>query len=269
MQAFAAHGREESSGGRYRLYAEFLGDAATGPTEVRFVVVDGAGGIVLVDRQTPEDAAFRRTAGRDPDPLGCATLVRERLFALASWQQAPGSVRDGAFAARWQRQSGAPDAAERRRMSERLAAVRRDLADARFVVLPPAGAIAEDGAAERLAGAMPSRIGVAAARAAGGAGPAVPPSSNQQQRLWSLARAASARAAAVASGAEYVLATDYALADDGRAGFLDLVVVTSTGEVVIADYQNDQHDSWRAAAPHARDELEGLVLRRLRALLRD
>lgn len=95
LQAHVRAQAQHADAGRYALYAQFLGDPQQGPTEVRFVVVDPTGDVALVDRQTPADRAFQRTAGRDPDPLGCAMLVGDRLFTQLQWRPVRGGVRDG------------------------------------------------------------------------------------------------------------------------------------------------------------------------------
>ena len=253
---------------RWALYAQFLGDPRTGPTEVRFLVVDAHGELVLNDRQTPVDPAFRATAGRDPDPLGCSALVADRLFELAGWKKVPGGVRDGAFQRRWQQKSGAPDARERAAIDKRLAALRTNLRGASFAVLPVLwnGEAHADGAA-RVATAAPAELGCKAAAAASGA-LAVPASSNEQKRLWDLVAAVRTSLGKTAVDADYALAVDTAISDGGGAGFVHVVVLTKAGEVVIADWQNDQHPLYQQRAPKNRQDCEALAVARLQQLLR-
>ncbi|MBL8751397.1 MAG: hypothetical protein JNK78_19725 [Planctomycetes bacterium] len=255
---------------RHHLYAEFLGTPKTGPEEVRFVVADGAGHVVIVDRQTPADAAFKRTAAKDPDPLGCSMLVADRLFALADWKKAPGSVRDGKFAKGWKDRSGVPDQKEFAAMKARLATMRDTIDKARVVVLPTIAAGGHDGAsAARLAEAIGREFGCRAEAKADGAKLAVAPDSNEQKRLWDLARALkSSLAKAPAANADYVLAADLGVDAEGGHCYLHVVVTTATGEFVLVDFQNDQSPAVSKAMPKALADAESLLVARLGALLR-
>ena len=267
---FAAHVRKAAAPGaapRAALYAEFLGDPKQGPTEVRFVVVAADGEVVLMDRQLPTDAAFRRTAGRDPDPLGCARLVADRLFTLADWQLVAGGVRDGKFAARWQQKSGLPDRAERAAIEQRLVVLRRDLAIARVAVLPSLWTGTEPADAAQLAAKVAEALGCKAA-VGGDTRLTAPATANQQQRLWGLAKALQQTQRQQPLDADYVLVVDAGLAPGGKSGFVDVVVVDRAGAIVLADFQNDQHTAFRQRRPQGLADAEAVAIDRLRTLLR-
>lgn len=266
---FGAHVRAARKDGpqRLALYAEFLGDPQQGPTEVRFVVVDSNGEVVAVDRQTPADPAFRRTASRDPDPLGCSQLVAERLFELAGWQRVPGGVDNGRFAELWRQKSGAPDAGAIAAMKRRAANLARNLGEARLAVLPPLWPTKGDVNAQRFADTLRGALGCRDAAPAA-ADLELAPTSNQQQRLWGLAKAAQAALKAQPINADYAVAAEMAVAPTGERGFVDVVVLNRDGDVVVADFQNDQHAMFRAESPRTLADCERLVARRLRALLR-
>lgn len=255
---------------RHHLYAEFLGTPTTGPEEVRCVVVDGAGHVVLVDRQTPADAAFQRTVKKDPDPLGCAALVADRLFALADWQQAPGSVRDGKFGKAWKERSGVPDKAELAAMKARLATLRAGLTHATIAVLPTLTSGGHDAAsAARLADALAQRLGCRAEAVADGSRLVVAPSSNEQKRLWDLARALKGSLAkAPATAAGYALVADLGVDAEGRHCYLHVALTTATGEFVVVDFQNDQTPAVSEALPKTLTDAEALLVQRLAVLLR-
>ena len=264
---FAAHVQASARPGlakRYALYAEFLGDPKKGPTEVRFVVVDPDGAVVLVDRQTPADAAFRRTAGRDPDPLGCSRLVADRLLALASWQAAPGSVTNGAFAARWEQKAGGPSPREREAMAQRRTALQKDLAKARFAVQPTVWN-GKGSDPKALVERVQQQLGVGAVQA-GAAQLQVAATSNQQRRLWDLAKALQKEQRERPVDADYVVVVDAALS--GKSGFVDVVVVDRAGEFVLADFTNDQHRAFQARAPKTVADAEVVAVDRLCELLR-
>lgn len=268
--AFAAHVREHAAGaGRWHLYGQFLGMPRTGPEEVRFVVVDGSGDVVLVDRQTPADADFRRTAGRDPDPMGCSLLVVERLFALAQWRKQPGAVPNGRFEALWRELSGAPQPDERAAMAKRLAHLRATLREARIAVLPtvlPNGH--DEASATRLAALLSQQLGCRAVAVPTGARIAPDVDSNEQRRLWSLARGLRGAAAAHAGVADYVLVADLGVGGEGSVAWLHVALCTTAGEPVLVDLQNDQHPLLQAAPPRTVEDGERLLAQRLGTLLR-
>lgn len=268
---FQAHVRQAAAPGtpaRYALYAQFLGDPRQGPTEVRFVVVDATGERVLFDRQTPADATFQRTAGRDPDPLGCAALVGDRLFELSGWRKVPGGAKDGKFAERWRQKSGAPDAGERQAISKRLHTLRAQLADATISVLPTVwSGPADDAAVQRLAAAVKTGLACKTATAVA-TKLEVAASSNQQKRLWDLASALRGSLKQQPVDTDYALVAEIGLDGEGKHGFVNMVLATKTGEIVVADFQNDQHPLFQQLAPKTLADGERLAVERLRSLLR-
>lgn len=254
---------------RHHLYAEFLGNPRTGPTEVRFVVVDDAGELIWADRQTSEDRDFKRTAGRDPDPMGCATLVAARLFRLTGWKKAPGTVRNGKLAELWRTKSGIPDKAELAAMEKRRAALTTALPKVKIQVLPTlAQAKPEAASAQRLAAQIATSFGCAAVAPRDGATLSVAPSSNEQKRLWGLAAALRATLAKTPSDADYVLVADIGLHPEGKGGFVHVLLATRTGDLVVVDFQNDQHPMFQEHAPARLEDAEKLAAARLAHALR-
>lgn len=265
---FRAHVQQqkERPARQWCLYAQFLGDPRRGPQEVRFFVADPDGELVFADRQVPTDPAFQRTAGRDPDPLGCSTLVAERLLELAAWEAVPGGVVDGPFAQLWQQKSGTPSKQELRAIAGRQRQLRKQLATATLRVLPTVGTGAGDPA--RLAKVLQAELGVAAAVPADGKPLVVPASQNQQRRLWDLAAALRTSLQQQPIDSDYAVVADVGLDPEGGHGYVNVVVLTKAGEVVVADFQNDQHPLFQQRAPKVLQDGEDLAVARLRALLR-
>jgi hypothetical protein len=261
--------KEKASATRHHLYAEFLGTPRTGPDEVRFVLVDGAGELVWSDRQTRTDADFRRTAAKDPDPLGCSSLVAERLFRLAEWKKAPGSVKDGKFAQLWRDKSGTPDAKELAAMKLRLAAMRESLHSARIAVLPTLAQGKHDAdSSTRLAALLHQEVD--GTFAAGSPETRLPGSqdSNEQKRLWDLTRSLQATLAKKPISEEYALVVDLGIdAEQGR-GYVHTIVCTSKGELVLAAFSNDQSAVFQSIAPKTVQDAERVAVAMLRQQLR-
>jgi hypothetical protein len=222
---------------------------------------------VLQDHQTPADPTFKRTAGRDPDPLGCSMLVGERLFALAGWQK--GDVRGGKFAERWRLKSGAPDKADLAAIEQRRATLRADLKQARIAVLPTLFLGKPDQAsAARLAQQVTQEFGCQATALVDVRSPEATPSSNEQKRLWGLAAALRKQLASSPIAADYAVVVDALLRPDGKASSVHVIVTTRAGDVVVADYQNDQHPMFQKHAPRTVEDAEKLAVARLASLLR-
>lgn len=268
---FAAHLAKlapAAGGPRHHLYAEFLGTPRTGPQEVRFVLLDATGAVVHDDRQTKADADFQRTAAKDPDPLGCATLVAERLFRLANWRKAPGTVQDGKLSQRWRERSGVPPAKELAAMQQRREALAKDLAKAHLVVLPTLHAGAHDAAsAARLATAFAAQLGCSAAAPIDAEKLRVAPNSNEQKRLWDLAHAVRKSVAGQRIDGDHVVAVDVGLDRERGAGFVHVVVCTAAGDPVAVEFVNDQHPLWAKLAPQSLADLEAVAVARLVAVL--
>lgn len=262
-----AHVRAQPEPAAFHLYAQFLGDPRQGPTEVRFAVVDAAGDLVWADRQVPGDAAFDRTAGRDRDPLGCASLVADRLFALADWRPVAGAP-EGAFAERFRARSGVPDPKELAAMRARAAALGRSLAQADFAVLPTVSLPADAASAARIAALAQQQLGCRQAVAVERAALALRPSSNEQRRLYDLVAAARAALQAQPIDAAYALVCDLGLDPDGGHGFVHTVVLSRAGELVVADFQNDQSPSFQRRPPRQLADAEQLAVARLAEVLR-
>lgn len=254
----------------YALYAEYLGEPRGGPTEVRFLVTDAAGNLVLSDRQTPADADFKRTAARDPDPMGCSVLVGKRLFSLLDWKHRRGGEPAGKFAKLWEQKSGTPDKAERAAMEQRSAALQADLKSARFSVYPTLiGGEFSAESAQRLAKLVAQELGCQAAAASEPLSIQLAPSSNEPKRLWDLARALRERLRAAPAPTDYaVLAEYYINPKGGPAGAVHVVVCDKSGEWVLVDFQNNQHADFQRVAPKSVEDCDRLAAERLRGRLK-
>ena len=252
----------------YALYAEYLGTPKSGPSEVRWLVVERGGALVLSDRQTPQDPDFKRTAGQDPDPLGCSALVATRLFSRLGWTQVP--TEGGPFARRWAEASGTPSESERKAMAGRLQQLKDAVKTASFEIhATRIGNKQDPASATRLAGSITQRLGCATVVAATSAKLEIPPTPNQQKHLWDLARGLREFVKAHPPKADYALLVDV-LGDPpaGGIGGVQLVVVDKAGDWVLVDFQNNQWEDFQRIDPKTTEDGERLALDRLGARLR-
>lgn len=254
---------------RHHLYAEFLGTPKAGPEEVRFVVVDGAGALVWQDRQVKGDADFRKTVQKDPDPMGCATLVATRLFRLAEWRKAPGSIKDGKFAKSWRERSGVPDDQELAAMKARAAALRDAPDTVRIVVLPTLAQGQHDAASSaRIAALLTKDLGRPAVAGAAETKLAASHDSNEQKRLWDLARGLRAALAKAPLDADYACVVDLGIDAASGRGYVHTVLCTGKGDYVVVAFANDQHAVYQEVAPKTVEDAERVAAALLRQQLR-
>lgn len=250
----------------YALYAEFLGEPKGGPTEVRFIVASAKGELVLMDRQTAADADFKKTAARDPDPLGCSALVARRLFALAGWKEKRGKT-EGKFAKLWAEKSGAASAAEQEAMKGRLAKLRAARGKASLTVYPTLmGEKPDAESAGRLAKLLEGAFGGGATAAAEASGVSVSPSSNQQKRMWDLSRGLRERVRANPPPTEYAALAEVLFdpASPGHGG-VEVVICDRAGEWVVVEFCNEVHEEWARLKPKAVEDVERVAAAKVAA----
>lgn len=248
------------------LYAEYLGDRQRGPTEVRWVLVNVGGNVLLTDRQTQRDADFRRTAASDPDPMGCSVLVAERLFSQLHWKKSSGPAKaDGKFARLWAEKSGTPDEKELAEMKRRTAQLKAALKTARVgIYATRVGDAPNADSAVRLAKTMPQELGCQTIAVDKPMPTKIVPTSNEQKRLWDLARAFREHLRANPPETDYAILAEFLLNPVGEpAHSVHVVVCDKSGDWVIVDFQNNQHEDFRRIAPKSVEDCERLTVERI------
>jgi hypothetical protein len=249
----------------YVLYAQYLGDPNSGPTEVRFVVTDAAGNLVLPDRQTKQDEDFKRTAAADPDPMGCSVLVAERLFSRLGWQKVEGGPH-GKFARKWAQMSGMPSEAEMAAMEQRLEKLKAGVKTTQIAIY--ATCIGEQRSTEsaaRLAASVAQRLGCKAIKVDKPVTFQRQPTGNEQKLLWDLARAFHDYLRASPADSNYAMLAEYFINPAGgqMAGAVHFVVCEKSGDWVLVDFQNSTHEDFQRIAPKSVEDCDRLVVERL------
>jgi len=266
--AFGDFLKNQKPNADFALYAEYLGNPKTGPTEVRWLIVDAQGRLVLSDRQTKTDRDFKRTAGRDPDPMGCSVCVAERLFSRTGWKKDTSDGDpdpNGRFARIWAEKSGTPTQAEREAMKPRLAALKSALKKSSITVYPTRlGEKTDPASAQRLADALTKQLGVHAAPAAQPVDIQIAKSSNEQKLLWDLARAFREHLRTHPAEGDYALLADDYLSPKGQVGAVHFVLCNRSGDWVIVDFQNNQWPDFQKINPKSVEDCDHLVMVRMR-----
>jgi len=261
----------------YALYAEFVGTPATGPKEIRGVIVDKAGQGVLIDRWTQADRAFKRAKPRDP--MTCCHFLAERV---RTGLRIPKSARDdsgnGKIARMFAEKSPTPDKAEWSAMEQRQAAMKKAGGSATLAVFPVR--LSDDEVSKKAAAHLTRLLTenkLCEAKAADAAmRVTIQPARNEQKLLWELARKfqdhVRKNPPKTAEGlpADYALMADYIMDPrEGRGAWaVHFVLCDRDGEWVIVDFQNNHHGDFQSIDPKTYNDCGRLIAKRLEGYLR-
>jgi len=269
--AFGEYVKANPATGDYGLLAEYVGSPKTGPTEVRWLIVDRGGELVLSDRQTKSDADFKRTAARDPDPMGCSVLVGERVFSRTGWKKSESENPKGRFAKLWADKSGLPNEAEQTAMRQRGATLKTGVQAASVSVYPTRIAATSDRAsAERIAAGLTKGLGCRASAASESVEIRVTPTPNEQKLLWDVARAFREHVRQHPPEGDYAVLADFLMQPPGGpVGGVHFVICDRAGEWVIVDFQNNQWPDFQRINPKSVEDCERLAVERVEKRVRD
>jgi len=259
----------------YVLYAQYLGEPNGGPTEIRFMVTDATGNLVLSDRQTAQDEDFKRIVPGDPDAMGCSALAAERLFSRLGWRKVEGEPH-GKFARKWAEASGMPSDAELSAMEQRTAKLKADVKTTQIAIYAtcigdpasPRSAEASERSAEsaaRLAVSAAQQLGCKAIKVDKQVSFQRQPTGNEQKLLWDLARAFHDYLRVNPADSNYAMLAEYFInpASGQTAGAVHFVVCEKLGEWVLVDFQNSTHEDFQRIAPKSVEDCDRLAVERL------
>jgi hypothetical protein len=249
----------------YVLYTQYFGGPNVELTEVRFVVTDAAGNLVLTDRQTKQDEDFKRIAAADPDPMGCSALVAERLFSRLGWQKTGGEPH-GKFAQKWAQMSGLPSEEEQAAMKQRLEKLKASAKTTQIAIYPTC--INEQRSTEsaaNLTSLVAKRLGCKVIKAEKNVSFERQPTGNEQKLLWDLARAFQDYLRANPADSNYAMLAEYFIHPAGGqvAGAVHFVVCEKSGDWVLVDFQNNQHEDFQRISPKSVEDCDRLAVERL------
>jgi hypothetical protein len=255
----------------YALYAEYNGDRKTGLNELRAVVVDKTGAVVWMDRQTPQDEAFKKNEAREP--MTMSVLLVKRLGPQLGLNEATAkAAKPGKLAAIMDQRSGLPPEQERAALPERQQAMKRAMPGATLLVYP-----ARIGGKEV---SVPSATNVVRLLNQAGLCQAVQAEQtvllktsladpNELKALWNLAREFRDFVRTHSPAADYALYADYAFnPQNAEQGFVHFVVCDRKGEWVIVDMQNSHHPDYQSIGIISCDRCDQLLVKRLEGYLK-
>ncbi|MBX3395219.1 MAG: hypothetical protein KF841_07605 [Phycisphaerae bacterium] len=268
---FAAFLKIHAPATKYALYAEILGSPKDGVDELRWLIVDVNGQLILSDQLVRGDRALKKLIGRHPEPMTCCVAVCDRLFARTGWHKGRAPKEGaGTFAQLWAEKSGTPSEAERQAMNQRLVHLKERLKDSRIVVLPTRIADRDDvGSASRLAHGISEALGISATALTEPVHLKIPGSPNEQRVLWDFARQLREHLRSHPCDADYILMADYlAEFDKGRIGAVHIIICDKAGDWVSVDFQNSHHPDFRRIGPKSIEDCDKLATERIEKQLK-
>ena len=248
----------------YVLYTQYLGNPNGGPTEIRFVVTDAAGNLVLSDHQTDKDEDFKRIVSGDPDAMGCSVLVAERLFSRLCWQKVEGEPH-GKFARKWAQASGTPNDGEQAAMERCLEKLKSGVKTKQIAVYSTCiGEQRNTESAARLASLVTQQLGCQAIKVDKSVSFQRQPTGNEQKLLWDLARAFRDYLRANPADSNYAMLAEYFVNPaGGPVGAVHFVVCEKSGDWVLVDFQNSTHEDFQQISPKSIEDCDRLIVERL------
>jgi hypothetical protein len=252
----------------YVLYAQYLGNPnggpTGGPTEIRFVVTDTAGNLVLSDRQTDKDEDFKLIVSGDPDAMGCSVLVAERLFSRLGWQKVEGEPH-GKFARKWAQASGIPSDEEQAAMGQRAAKLKANIKTAQIAIYSTCiGEKCNTESAAHLALLAAQQLGCKTIKVDKQVSFQRQQNPNEQKLLWDLARAFRDYLRTNPADSNYAMLAEYFVNPaGGPVGAVHFVVCDKSGDWVLVDFQNNQHEDFQRISPKSVEDCDRLAVERL------
>ena len=263
-ELFAEFTRRNPVEGDCALFADFRGKPGVGVDEVRGILVNRAGEVIWTDRQTPTDADFKRIKPRNP--MTCCVLLTERLkpvFHLDELKSKP--TGEGRMARLWAEKSGTPTDEQRAAMSARVEQMKASLANSTVLVYPAlVNAQAQRENAERMRELVAAEFKCAVLVAEDDLRIEVAPNSNEQKRLWDLAKSFRQHVRQSKPDADYAVYPEYTIRPrDGKVWAVHFVVCNRAGQWVIVDFQNEYQPDFKRIQPKNTNDCDRLVIRRL------
>jgi hypothetical protein len=270
-EAFGKFLQSQKLGTEYALYGQFIGTPGKGVDEIRFVVVDRQGKVVL--SQLRDRQQLSSLGEKIVDPMIASYHLVCRLQGL--WGLADPNRKDapeGKMAKLWNEKAGIPSKSEREALKKRLDDLKEKITTSKVTVYPihlwegsdKSGAIqlAKILNEAGICLAEPSDVDIKIK---------IKGNSNEQKVLWDTARAFRDFLRNNPPATEYALLASYGISSpsDGKheAGAVHLILCDQKGDWVLVDYQNSHHPDFQSIAPKSLEDCNRLAVVRLKSYL--
>ena len=266
--------RENPIATQFALYGELHGTAQTGVAEIRTVVVDNQGNIILADRDDKE--TYARTSSTLPkDPMTCCLFLSKKIQNLWTLPKPnPSDATEGKMAAYWRKQSGLPENEELEAIQRRRKILKAKASTGTLTVYPVrVGAESDTASAAQLAEMFDKARLAKTVLAKVDPRLQIPGDPNEQKILWDTARGFRRFLQKNPPSTDYALLADYGIGRDAsgqtKVGYVHVIVCDQETNWVIVDFQNSHHADFQSIAPSSRADCNRLVMQRAQGLLSD
>jgi len=263
-EAFGQFVRSRNLATEYALYGQFLGTPGKGVSEIRLVVVDRQGKVVLSELRDQQQLSQLGEKRVDPMIASYHFVCRlQGLLGLAdpNREDAP----EGNMAKLWAEKSGLPLKSELEAMKMRLNDLKKTIKTSTVAVFP---VLVSGKSNEQVA------VRLAEMLTKGGFGRAEPvstdpkliikPNTNQMRVAWDIARAFQGFLRKNPPAADYALLADYGIgrSRDGKTevGGVQFVLCDRNGGWVLVTLRNDHQPDFQQINPHSPDDCNRLVV---------
>ncbi|MGO9114662.1 MAG: hypothetical protein ACLP9L_36055 [Thermoguttaceae bacterium] len=271
-EAFGQFVQSRNLGTEYALYGQFLGTPGKGVDEIRLVVVDRNGKVVLSERRDRQQLA--QLGEQRIEPMIASYQMVCRLQGL--WGLADPNRKDapeGKMARLWAEKSGLPTKSEQEAIKSRMNDLKKTIHASTVAVFPV-----------RVSGKSDAQVAVRLAKMLtkegfGRAEPANPgpkldikPNTNQMRILWDIARAFQDFLHKNPPAADYALLADYGIGrtSDGKpvVGGVQFVLCDRNGGWVVVALRNSHQPDFQEINPQSPDDCNRLVVEAITSDLR-
>jgi len=253
----------------YALFGQFMGTPATGPQEIRTVVVDKTGAVVFADQADKQALSHSKIK---PDcPLECSLFLVDRLGKVWDLEDPMrAGAPEGKLAEVLKRRSGLPAEETVAAMNKRLAAAKATFAASTVTVYPiHLWTDWDNSGAAQLAKLLNEQSIGRAQTTETEPQLTIAGDPNEQKILWDTARSFREFIQTHPPDTQFALLADYGLSpsSDGShsANHVHLILCNRTGDWVMVDFQNSHQPDFRSIDPRTVDGANRLAVMRLKS----
>jgi hypothetical protein len=265
--AFSQFVQSRKRATQFALFGQLIGSPGSGVDEIRLVVANRQGQIVLAQRLDRKEIS----------PGGKKVELMEACLFLVNHLREPWGLADpmrkdapeGKMSALLNKNSGIPPKDELDAMQPRRSALKKNIHSSTVAVYPVGVSGKSDEAAGLRLTQMLTKEGIGRAQSAG-IDPKldIPANTNQTKILWDIARAFQDFLRKNPPTADYALFADYGISrtPDGKTGVggVQFVLCDRSGNWVLVDLQNSHHADFQRIDPQSVDDCNRLVVERLK-----
>ncbi len=255
--------REKPIETNFAVFAQFVGTPQSGVSEIRIIVVDQAGEVVLAE--SADQAHLNRARPVPQDPMSSSLFVSQRLRTFWKLEDPlRPNAPEGKMADFWRKDAGIPKEEELNSIAERAKSLKKDIKTATCTVYPiRVGGRSDAQAARDLTAILLQEEWCRASASTVHPGLEIAGHSNQQRVLWDTARAFQDFLREDPPATDYAVYADYGLLG-GRARYVHAIVCDRAGDWVLVELQNSHHPTFQQIDPKSVADCHRLLVARLK-----